>query len=200
MKPISKTILAVLAIGMLSCGVFSQQAQAAHLVGEIHMAGDVIFDTPNLGSSSAVETWISVQGNLNQATTFGATGDFAIIPALSEADMAHPWTFSPSTITAPLWNLPAFGFSFDLDHIQSITRVGENFLNILAVGIVHATGFDDTPALFSFTVNNPDGLTHDTYGFADATVTTQVPDGGATVMLLGVAIGALGMARRFLKK
>jgi hypothetical protein len=27
----------------------------------------------------------------------------------------------------------------------------------------------------------------------------SVPDGGATVMLLGVALGALGMARRFLK-
>ena len=27
----------------------------------------------------------------------------------------------------------------------------------------------------------------------------QVPDGGATVMLLGAALGALGMARRFLK-
>jgi hypothetical protein len=26
-----------------------------------------------------------------------------------------------------------------------------------------------------------------------------VPDGGATVMLLGAALGALGMARRFLK-
>jgi protein with PEP-CTERM/exosortase system signal len=204
MKPISKTILAVLAIGMLSCGVFSQQAQAAHLVGEIHMAGDVIFDTPNLGSSTTVETSISVQGSLNKATTFGATGDFAIVPALTEADMAHPWTFSPSTPTAPLWDLTMAGFpiSFDLETILSITRIGENFLNILARGTVHATGFDDTTALFSFTVNNPDGLTHDTYGFANATITTQipVPDGGTTVMLLGVAIGALGMARRFLKK
>jgi hypothetical protein len=27
----------------------------------------------------------------------------------------------------------------------------------------------------------------------------NVPDGGATVMLLGAALGALGMARRFLK-
>ena len=27
----------------------------------------------------------------------------------------------------------------------------------------------------------------------------QVPDGGATIMLLGAALGALGMARRFLK-
>ena len=27
-----------------------------------------------------------------------------------------------------------------------------------------------------------------------------VPDGGATIMLLGAALGSLGMARRFLKK
>ena len=28
----------------------------------------------------------------------------------------------------------------------------------------------------------------------------RVPDGGATVMLLGAALGALGMARRFMRK
>jgi hypothetical protein len=28
----------------------------------------------------------------------------------------------------------------------------------------------------------------------------SVPDGGATIMLLGAALGALGMARRFLKR
>jgi VPDSG-CTERM motif len=31
-------------------------------------------------------------------------------------------------------------------------------------------------------------------------VTAQVPDGGTTLMLLGTALGTLGMARRFLKK
>ena len=30
--------------------------------------------------------------------------------------------------------------------------------------------------------------------------TPGVPDGGTTVMLLGAALGALGMARRFLKR
>jgi hypothetical protein len=30
-------------------------------------------------------------------------------------------------------------------------------------------------------------------------VTCNVPDGGATIMLLGAALGALGLARRFLK-
>ena len=36
-------------------------------------------------------------------------------------------------------------------------------------------------------------------GFAANGGAQQVPDGGATVMLLGAALGALGMARRFLK-
>ena len=114
--------------------------------------------------------------------------------------MAHPWTFSPSTPTAPLWNVAAFGFSFDLTSIISVQKTGDSFLNVLASGIVHATGFDDTPALFSFTVDNPDGKTHLTYSFANATVTVPTPDGGTTVMLLGAAFGVLGIARRFLKK
>ena len=36
-------------------------------------------------------------------------------------------------------------------------------------------------------------------GPVDASTPNSVPDGGATVMLLGAALGALGMARRFLK-
>jgi len=179
-----KTILAVLAMGALSCALFSQQAQAAQVTGEIHMAGDVIFNTVDLSSSTAVNHWISIQNNLEKATTFGATGDFAAaIPTGTEADMTHPWTFSPSTPTAPLWNIPAFGFSFDLASITSVTKTGDNFLNILASGTVHATGFDDTPALFSFTVNNPDGLTHLTYSFANATVT--IPTSGGCVLTQG---------------
>ncbi|PYL74488.1 MAG: hypothetical protein DMF26_10875, partial [Verrucomicrobia bacterium] len=35
-------------------------------------------------------------------------------------------------------------------------------------------------------------------GFAGEGGGVVVPDGGTTVMLLGVALGALGMARRFL--
>ena len=54
-----KTILAVLAMGALSCALFSQQAQAAQITGEIHMAGDVVFDSVDLSSSTAVNHWIS---------------------------------------------------------------------------------------------------------------------------------------------
>jgi hypothetical protein len=191
----TKRILAMLAIGFISCALFSQQAQATQITGEIHMAGDVIFDTPNLAAATTVNHWISVQNNAEKATTFGATGTFTMIPTLTEADMTHPWTFDPSTPTAPLWSVAAFGFSFDLTSVLSVTHIGNNFINVLTRGTIHATGFDDTQALFSFTVNNPDGRTHATYGFADATIT--VPDGGSAVALLGLAlIGIEGLRRK----
>jgi hypothetical protein len=58
------------------------------------------------------------------------------------------------------------------------------------------TGIQTIP-LFAFGLNNNQyGLSHWTlFGPGGG----QVPDGGATVMLLGAALGALGMARRFLR-
>ena len=39
-----------------------------------------------------------------------------------------------------------------------------------------------------------------TTGYAATTGEVSVPDGGTTIMLLGVAFGALGMARRYLNR
>ena len=43
-----KTILAVLAMGALSCALFSQQAQAVPITGTIQFGGAVRFDTNSL--------------------------------------------------------------------------------------------------------------------------------------------------------
>ena len=48
------------------------------------------------------------------------------------------------------------------------------------------------------TFDNPvKGISHITFFGSPG---GQVPDGGTTVMLLGAALGSLGMARRFLKR
>jgi len=59
----------------------------------------------------------------------------------------------------------------------------------------NGTFFNGQEIVFVADILAPNGST----GPVDATTPNGVPDGGATVMLLGAALGAFGMARRFLK-
>ena len=187
-----KTILAVLAMGALSCALFSQQVQAAPITGDIGIGGQIQFDAP-LGKATTVTHWISV-GNNNDGfgTVLGVTGDLAtFISPLDEAAMAQPWNFSSGGPQAALWSVG--GFTFDLASSTTVTQIF-NFLNVTGVGTISGNGFDSTPATFTLTVTQLG--TRLVFG----AITATTPDGGTTVMLLGAALGALGMARRFLKK
>ena len=121
MKNISKTLLAVLATGVLSCAVFSQQAQASAIQGNINFAGAVQFNTHSLLTASRVNTWFDAHGNAGfSSVTSGGTGDFASIAAGTQATMAQPWIFNPSTPTPGLWSVG--GFTFDLLSSTIVTQ------------------------------------------------------------------------------
>ena len=186
-----KTILAVLAMGALSCALFSQQAQADQIKGAILIGGRVILDAP-LGSATTVTTWFDVFQTPGLSSVLATSDDFSSVLLLSSATMATPWVFNPSTPTPGLWSVG--GFTFDLTSATIVTQIS-NFLNVEATGVIHGIGFDDTPGTFQFTVTGS-GVR---LGFAALTTAVPTPDGGATVMLLGAALGALGIARRFLK-
>jgi len=64
--------------------------------------------------------------------------------------------------------------------------------------INNAAGFD--AAAHIFVTTSPANASNSALatGFAGEGPQTNVPDGGTTVMLLGAALGALGMARRFI--
>jgi hypothetical protein len=189
---ISKTILAVLATGALGCALFSQQAQASQINGDILLIGRVTLDG-TLNTATTVTQWFAaITNDVGKTTVAATTGDFTSIPLGSEATMAAPWVFVPSTPINGFWSVG--GFSFDLLSVTSVTRP-PGFLNIVATGTIHGAGFDDTPGTFRFTVTG----TGVRFGFAAHTTGTGVPDGGSTVMLLGLGISALGIARRFLK-
>jgi len=186
-----KTILAVLAIGALSCALFSQQTQAAQIQGSILMIGRVTLNG-NLLTATRVNQWFAaITNDIGKSTVAATTGDFTAIPLGSEATMAHPWTFSPSTPTPSLWSV--LGFSFDLTSVTSITRP-PGFLNVSAVGTLHGPGFDDTEGTFTFTVTG----TGVRFGFAANTV-AGAPDGGSAVALLGLALAGVEVLRRRLR-
>jgi hypothetical protein len=194
-----KTILAVLAMGALSCALFSQQAQAVPITGTIQLGGAVRFDTNSLNTASQVNIWFDDNNNPGHSTVQpGNTGTFAAIPAGTQVTMTQPWIFNPSTPTPALWSVA--GFTFDL---ASSTIIVQNpfVLAIMGTGTVHGpAGFDDTPMDWAFTTQSAGGATHLVFSFSANGTAQGVPDGGTTVMLLGATLGALGMARRFLKK
>jgi hypothetical protein len=186
-----KTILAVLVMGALSCGLFSQQAQAAHINGTISFIGAVDFDHP-VGTATTVNQFYSAISHIaGFSTVFNTTGDFSAITPGTLATMSVPWQFNPSMATPGLWSVG--GFSFDLMSATVVTQL-PNFINISATGVIHGAGFEDTAGTFTFTVTD-----NRRFNVGFVAVGRAVPDGGTTVMLLGLGISALGMARRFLK-
>jgi hypothetical protein len=119
---LSKTVLAVLTIGLLSCGLFSQQAQAALINGDIQFAGEVAFDTNSLATATTVVTWYDVFHNAGFSSVTSATGSFAgIAPGTSammgatlgiqsidgDSGSVERWWFH---IRSPLGNCPSTEF------------------------------------------------------------------------------------------
>src|SRR6266576_7034549 len=141
MKNLTKTILAMLATGVLSCAVFSQQAQATAITGDIQFAGETHFDTNSLATATRVVTWFDVFHNAGHSSVTSGTGDFAGIAPGTQATMAQPWIFIPSTPTPGLWSVG--GFSFDLLTSTVVTR-NAGTLVIEGNGIVSGNGFDPT--------------------------------------------------------
>ena len=187
MKNLSKTLLTTLAVGLISCGMFVQQAQADQIQGDINFTGQVTYDTGNVGTANSVTGWFN--------TFVGtASGDFSGLDGAA-ATFTAPWVFDPPSPRVPLWTVG--GFTFDLT-TSSIVFQTTSFGGILVVqgnGIITAAGFDPTAGTWSFTSNGPgaDGQ------FSFSAGTSAVPDGGATVMLLGLALAGVGALRRKLK-
>jgi VPDSG-CTERM motif len=192
MKTLSKTILAVLATGVISCALFSQQAQANTISGTINFAGSARFDTNSLATATTVVTWI------NTHSEAGNTGDFASIPMNTPAAFTAPWVFdSGGGIGGPhpgLWSIS--GFSFDLLS-STVTFRSSSALIIEGIGIVSGNGFDPTLMQWSFTTQSAGGRTQATFSFSANGV--AIPDGGSAVALLGLALTGIEVLRRRLR-
>jgi hypothetical protein len=93
------------------------------------------------------------------------------------------------------WNLAGSGFTLDGVLIKdgSIDRGETQHFRFYGVSDDEITSGAGTVEF----VNPVRNISHVVFFGSEG---TNVPDGGSTVMLLGAALGSLGMARRFLKK
>ena len=184
----NKTILAALATGFISCALFSQQAQAVLITGDIAFAGTSKFDTTSLATATKVTAFSAV-------TVSSTSGSFMSVALGSPVTMAASWTFNPSTPTPSLWNVG--GFTFDLLASTIVTQ-SASMIDITGTGILSGNGFDPTPGAWEFTSQSALGRKHLTFSFSADTSSTAVPDGGSAVALLGIAlVGVEALRRKF---
>jgi hypothetical protein len=191
MKNLTKTILGGLAISFISCALFSQQAQAVQITGDIVTGGTLAFNGP-LATATQVTHWFAVGTNNDGfSTVFGVTGDLASFISMSdEAAMAQPWDFGSGGPQAGLWSVG--GFTFDLASSTIVTQI-PGFLNLEGVGTITGNGFDPTQAQFTLTVTTLNSR------FVFGAITNTVPDGGSAVALLGLALIGIEAVRRKLR-
>ena len=193
MKTPSKTILTLLVIGLVGCGLFSQQAQAGPIVGGISLAGAYITNTGNVNTATAFTSFpgvivTSVSGSYTGVGTLGSS------PAVT----MNGFTFNPfSASVTPLWTFMSglSTYSFDLTAITQRQQPGNDTLTLRGTGTLKITGFTDTAGTWLFTANQAG----DTFSFSSSNAAVAAPDSGSAVALLGIALAGIEGVRRALR-
>ena len=180
------------AILIAVAGLGFQQAQA-HLLdpfefttGQHPLAGPLAerLYLQNNGGGSYQPTFLPATSQFlfkqnDDGSTAGLFGQY-----FSVMMMGNMWMIS--------WNLTGSGFTLDGALIKDGNLGGQlySFYGISADETVMGSGM-----VMFMSMRN---ISH--ISFFGSPTGGNVPDGGTTVMLLGTALGSLGMARRFLKK
>lgn len=197
MKTLNKTILAVLATGLISCALFSQQAQAVPITGNITFAGTVTLDTASAGTATAVVAggWHGT-GGLGMPEVMSRDGSFTAFVALGAPTTftALQWNFnSPGGQAGAFWSVG--GFTFNLTASSIFSQGGfPATVTVIGTGIISGNGFTPTVGTWSFSSQDPAAGQPPVFSFSAAT--GAVPDSGSTVAFLGLALAGVEALRR----
>ena len=195
MKSSSPTIWALWAIGLLSGGLFCQQAQAqTPITGNITWAGSVELDSPSAATATMViaNGWHgSATGDLPAVQSVDGDFDTFIDPG-DGTTFASPWSFNSGAVPN-FWSVG--GFTFDLlssTAVQGGTPGSSGFALVTGSGTVSGNGFLTTPGTFRFSTQDPGAGNPTEFSFSASS--SAVPE-GSTVALLGIG-GACLVARK----
>lgn len=168
-----------------------QSLQATPISGNISFTGWATLDSSSAGNATAVTSWIA------PVNAGGTTGTFGgIANGTAAAFSPAVWNFNTSTPINNFWMVG--GFSFELLS-SSITSQGYDAsggsVTVDGSGWVSATGYTTTLMSWHFTTqDNGSGTTQTQWSFSAGD--QSVPDGGATVMLLGIALSGVALLRK----
>ena len=162
-----------------------QTSQAAFITGNIGFTGLAQYNTASVGTASQVVNWV------NPIVT-GTSGNFTTVAYATPANFTPLWNFNSPAGLNPFWSVGGFTFQLLSSAITSQIEGpnGYGFLAVVGTGIVTGNDFQATALSWSFTTQNP-GFGNNVFNFSASS--NSVPDGGATVALLGLALSGVGL-------
>jgi len=182
-------------LGLASATLLTQASQANPITGAIDFTGSATLNN-SLGLATAVDSFshVMVQYGTQTGAFVGTDGDAATMTPFT-------WAPTPSVNVDPLWTFTdattGYTYSFDLSSLM-VKSQDASFLNIDGSGMLTITGkgspYTETPGQWTFTISQSGPKDSFTFGFDSET--TSVPDGGATVALLGSAMVGLSVLRK----
>jgi hypothetical protein len=174
----------------------TQTIQATPINGNIGFTGGVTYDTSSAGTATEVTSWITPQVTLVSGD-FKTPAPFAVAPGTPATFSSSAWVFNTATGLNPFWSVGGFTFQLLSSFIFSQGGVpgSTGFVVVDGTGIVSGNGFTPTTMSWSFTSQDPkSGSNPDSWTFSASA--NSVPDGGATVMLLGIALSGAALLRK----
>ncbi len=182
-----KTQIPIIGAAMLFMAL-AQTIQAIPITGDIGFTGRASYDTTSAGTATEVVNWINPNVN-------GTSGSFTGIANGTPSNLVSPWFFATSSAINSFWT--AGGFTFQL--LSSwVTAQGAGTLGYVIVngtGVVSGNGYTPTVLGWSFSSQDP-AVTQDPATFTFSASADSVPDGGATVVLLGIALSGMAVLKR----
>src|SRR5437867_9400777 len=175
----------------------SISAHAVAITGSIQFLGGATLNGP-LDTATAFTGFYDsffTPGSSPTVQAFSQSGAYASVPN-GTATTWQTFSFAPgSPSVIPLWTFTvgASVYSFDASTINIIHQDSQ-ILNLSGKGVAHISGLDDTDGSWTITVNGS-GTTF-TFGASSSLQQGSVPDGGSTLLLVGVALSALALARK----
>lgn len=172
---------------------FTSTLQAVPITGTLTIQGTTKL---TLGGSSGAALGTANGVAANTGTVTSGSGSFAPVTAGTLVAFSA-FTFSPVTVPVlPLWvlNSPFQDYKFDLTGM-TVNTYNASVLDISGTGIL-TIGGDSTAGTWTYRVTSSASSADFSYQSTNASL---VPDGGITVMLLGVALSGIYIFRRTIR-
>jgi hypothetical protein len=167
----------------------NQTLYAVPITGNIGFSGAAQLNTKSVHTATKVTSWLPTIVNAD-------SGSFTSVAIGSGVTLASSWFFNSGPVS-DFWSVG--GFTFDLLSSSIASQQGL-FLDVSMAGTVSGNGFTASPFTGTFQVADPsaDGNVTFTERLSFANVAATVPDGGSTLMMLGLAGLAMTVAKRYL--